>query len=1134
MPKKSGLSKAVAVIFVVLTVSAVAAMITMAAVYKIWIDDHLPTIRPTDSSTTTPPPPVMRLPKNLIPLKYEIFLWPRLYNKTSISDNDVITPNQMLHFTGNSTVFFKCVQNTSSIYLHSKDLKVTNELVKNNNKHEGVDILKINRPSDGSDFFQVKLHSSLTAGETYSLSLDFEGELSENMEGLYISSYVEGTPEYEGDPNVDRELNDITVRDKYTLPLINTAFDSLHEATVFTKLDLRSAYNLVQEHRVHVRRVLHRLLENQLYIKAEKCEFHTVSTTFLGFVISHKKIIADQEKVKTVVEWPVPSSRKQLQQLLGFASFYRSFVKDHSIIALPLTRLTSTEVPFRWTEKAEAAFVKLKSVFSSPPILAQVEPSLQCLMEVDASDFGVGAVLSHRSPAADKKLPADKEMADILALHVVLLHGIPADIMSDCVARVHLSSLHPLGYNPPLFPEEEEEIAMRSRPTFLAVTNLKPTDARRVFPCFDEPEMKAEFQVTIIHRQNSYALANRGKGDQIALPDLSSVAMENWGLITYQEEALLYEEGVSSVMQKEVIATVIAHELAHQWFGNVVTMSWWNDIWLNEGFANYMSYFALDDLKFSVKDIHIMGDLHSAFEEDALASSHPLSPPAGSVLTSDEIIRMFDSISYNKGAMVLRMLADHVGETIFKNGIKMYLRELQFTNATQSDFWAYMQKAYNDNRSPNKNAVPHADYENIPFLMEPWTKQAGYPVITINTTKGSVFQKHFLFNTTVQSSRYWPVFISSIKSTSSEPKKDLLPDGTPVFKEGFIAKPGEWILANVNCTGYYRVNYNPENWKRLLTQLQANRDRIPLMNRGQLIDDAFNLARAKQVNVTLALNLTRYLIHERDYLPWESAVRNLEYFIFMFDRSEVYGPMQVYLREQVEGLYDSLMNYTDNSTMPKDDHTLQRKQMLAIEVACSNGLPSCVEMAKKEYSDWMNSNTTNRIDPNLRSVIYCQAVAAGGKEEWEFAWNKYQSTSSTSEKQQLRRALSCTKTTWLLSRYLDYILDPKKIRLMDVASTINDIARNSAGQELAWNFIRAHWNYVSQGDGSFLIKGVTKRFSTQFELKELEHFAVKYDVGAVGGTLSQAIEQTRVNMQWVKENKDTVLRWFEMETSDAA
>ena len=267
-------------------------------------------------------------------------------------------------------------------------------------------------------------------------------------------------------PCIDfRGLNNITVRNKYALPLISSAFEPLQGATVFSKLDLRNAYHLVriregdewktafntplghfeylvmpfgltnapavfqnlvndvlrdflnrsvfvylddilifshnqEEHFQHVRQVLLRLLENKLYVKAEKCEFSVTSVSFLGFIIESGQVRTCPEKVSAVTDWPIPDSRKKLQQFLGFANFYRRFIRDYSRVAAPLT---SPARPFAWTPEAETAFSGLKRLFSSAPILIQPDPSRQFIVEVDASDTGVGAVLSQRS-ASDEKI----------------------------------------------------------------------------------------------------------------------------------------------------------------------------------------------------------------------------------------------------------------------------------------------------------------------------------------------------------------------------------------------------------------------------------------------------------------------------------------------------------------------------------------------------------------------------------------------------------------------------------------------------------------------------------------------------------------------------------------------------------
>ena len=272
-------------------------------------------------------------------------------------------------------------------------------------------------------------------------------------------------------PCIDyRGLNNITVKNRYPLPLVSSAFELLQGATIFTKLDLRNAYHLVRiregdewktgfntpsghyeylvmpfgltnapavfqalindvlreflnhfvfvylddilifsrdegSHVSHVRQVLRKLLDNHLYVKAEKCEFHVSSTSFLGFILGPDQIMMDPAKVSAVAEWPTPSSRKKVQQFLGFANFYRKFVRNFSSIAAPMHVLTSPSVQFVWTPQADQAFQKLKQVFTTAPILTIPDSQRQFTVEVDASNEGIGAVLSQRAEKDSKLHP---------------------------------------------------------------------------------------------------------------------------------------------------------------------------------------------------------------------------------------------------------------------------------------------------------------------------------------------------------------------------------------------------------------------------------------------------------------------------------------------------------------------------------------------------------------------------------------------------------------------------------------------------------------------------------------------------------------------------------------------------------
>nr|XP_057943178.1 aminopeptidase N-like [Doryrhamphus excisus] len=941
---KTSTSKGFAAAFVILTVSVIGSIVTMIVLYKTEIATMNPTPRPTFPSTTEGPPPVMRLPSSLVPHHYKIFLQTHFYHQITEEVN-VTTPNQTMLFTGNSSVDFRCVERTRSIYLHSRDLMLGQTVVKNEDTGQKIIISHVKHHADESDFLEIGLTEAMQEGSNYSLFVTFQGQMSQSLQGLYVSTYARPKP------TILNEMNVLLCRF-----LASTNLQPTGARRVFPCFD-----------------------EPHLKAVFDVNIIHRKSTTALGNAEESGSDILDRD-------WQL-------------TRFHPTPKMSTYLLAFTVSDLTSARSPHQRVR-------------------------IQTYARPDATEAG------HTGYAAN----------------------VTASILD--------------------FYEK--------------------------------------------HLQINYL---QKKLDQVALPDLSASATEPWGLITYAEDVLLYQTGVSSLLHKETISYLIAHQLAHQWFGNLVTMSWWSEVWLKEGFATYAAALALDHLQpaLQARERKMMTALHVAMDQDALASSRPLTVPPEEVQSTSQILDLFDAFTSYKGASLLAMLADAVEPRVFNKGIQMYLRAFMFDNAQQSDLWDYIQKAVDEEGGHTKVAA----------LMATWTNQIGYPVITINTTNGELYQKHFLFNTSFPSTLWWYVPIR-VMSEASEASLVWLESSDTVRKEEFISEDRKWILANVGCSGYYRVNYDPENWDRLLMQLESNPHGIPEMNRGQLIDDAFHLARANLVHVSLALNTTHFLGTEDAFIPWQSAVRNLEYFVHMFDRSEVYGPMQAYLRDQVQNLYGSFRNLTEESDVP-EDHLSQHLQITAIDVACSNGLPECVRMATTMFADWMSSssNQSNKIHPNLRSIIYCQAVAAGGEEEWEFAWDKFQTSNESSEKEQLRQAMSCTRKVWLLSRYLEYTLDPEKIRLMDVTSTIDFIARNVVGHGLAWNFMRAHWDYVSQGGGAKLIDSVTRRFSTPFELEQLETFAPKCDARPCAGAVERAVERTKVNIQWVTDNKETVLDWFE-------
>ena len=401
------------------------------------------------------------------------------------------------------------------------------------------------------------------------------------------------------------------------------------------------------------------------------------------------------------------------------------------------------------------------------------------------------------------------------------------------------------------------------------------------------------------------------KQDLIAIPDFGAGAMENWGLITYRETSLLYKEGESSVKSQQWVAIVVAHELAHQWFGNLVTMLWWNDLWLNEGFASWMEYKGVDHIQpdWGMMEQFWAAKLVPALHLDSLASSHPVSVP---VKDPKEIEAIFDTISYKKGSSIIYMLENYIGEEDLQAGLSQYLESNQFGNAVTADLWRALTKA-------SRRGV------DVEEMMNTWTLQMGYPLISLSRTAGegegelwSVKQARFLssahLNTTVkQSSRFnfsWTVpvqLMTNLGPTIFQLVLNTSKAGNNSDSALLRLPPGvSWIKANVNGSGYYRVQYPPDIWTALIKQLKEDHTIFSSVDRAQLIDDAFSLCRAGQLNPEVPLSLVTYLVAETSLVPWQTALAHLSTWGELLEESTARNSLKRFILVLLENVYKTL------------------------------------------------------------------------------------------------------------------------------------------------------------------------------------------------------------------------------------
>lgn len=340
------------------------------------------------------------------------------------------------------------------------------------------------------------------------------------------------------------------------------------------------------------------------------------------------------------------------------------------------------------------------------------------------------------------------------------------------------------------------------------------------------------------------------KMDMIAIPDFSAGAMENWGLVTYRETALLFSPNISSASSQHRVASVIAHELAHQWFGNLVTMKWWTDLWLNEGFATYVASLGVEYLhpEWNSFEEESVDNTLGIFKFDSLKSSHPVSVPIGD---PSEISQIFDKISYEKGSSIIRMMHLFLGEDAFRWGVSNYLKRHKYGNAEQDNLWECL-----TTEAHKHETLP--DGVTVKRIMDTWTLQTGYPILTVtrdyDNETADITQMRYLSDSirlrSDLSSCWWvPLSYTTadeLDFNSTQPKAWLECDesGVAVAKDLKIsANRNQWILFNIQLSGLYKVKYDDRNWDLLIEQLSGpDYSEINAINRAQLIDDALDLA----------------------------------------------------------------------------------------------------------------------------------------------------------------------------------------------------------------------------------------------------------------------------------------------------
>ena len=650
----------------------------------------------------------------------------------------------------------------------------------------------------------------------------------------------------------------------------------------------------------------------------------------------------------------------------------------------------------------------------------------------------------------------------------------------------------------------------------LASTQFESTDARRAFPCWDEPAFKAVYQVTLVvdekltaisnarvvrenalpgnkkavvfadsmkmstylvafivgefeatapvmignaplrvcavpgkkhlatfavdigkasleHFSAYYGIAYPGdKLDLIAIPDFASGAMENLGAITFRETALLVDADRATRTELERVADVVSHENAHMWFGDLVTMKWWNGLWLNEAFATFMEMLAVDAWKpewrrwdsFTVSRA-------AAMQVDGLKSTRPIEFP---VERPEEAAGMFDILTYEKGASVLRMLEQYLGAEAFRDGIRLYLRRHAYANAETTDLW---------------DALEESTKEPVRALMDTWIFQAGYPLISVEKGPRGLRLNQQMFRYLQDGSdqeRKWhvPIFLRAGTKTGVIEKTILLADGEQTVE---LDNTVEWVVVNAGGHGFYRVRYGADLFDSLKHGLQV---RLSAVERFSLVNDTWASTLAGLTSLIDYLSLIDLLSDENDVNVWTTVIGSGHHLERILD-----DPQCATLAKRLRTLLGpAVARFGWTPRQGESDLESQLRGDLINALGTLGDDKGCQERARELFA--LYEKSPDIVERNLIPALIAIVAHTGTAADYDKFYGRFKNAQTPQEETRFLFALANFRLPELIDRTLDLTINGE-VRTQNSPYLMRGILLNKPARVKAWAFMKAHW-----------------------------------------------------------------------------